>query len=68
MAWFAAWSAVSATAGREVPGGLIDSSCKVTSPLVQALTLAVSIGRTHRHAGCNTHRPEIVAAGGTPLH
>jgi hypothetical protein len=36
MAWFAAWSAVSASSG-EVPGGLTDSSLdwdNATSPLV----------------------------------
>jgi hypothetical protein len=44
MVWFAAWSAVSAAASGGVPGGLIDSSFKVTVPLVRPLALAVDTG------------------------
>src|SRR4029077_19286229 len=79
MAWFAAWSAVSATSSLpvvsatsswpavspassgEVPGGLIDSSCdwdNVISPLVRALSLAVTPAENWKHPWGNSHRPE----------
>ena len=45
IAWFAAWSVVSATSTGEVPGGLIDSFSdwdKVNSPLVRTPTLTTT--------------------------
>jgi hypothetical protein len=55
MAWFAAWSAVSAASSGEVPGGLTDSSLdwdNATSPLFGL----------DRYASNNSRQPENGAA------